>query len=703
MNSDEIQDQNIQLEYSSSYSDEEYKEDEEDEENEFSDDEIYYDEENEEVLQQIYDIEYMVNNYKSIENKSDCNICLEDDNAEYLIQTSCSHVFHKKCLDEWLNKKENCPICRLEFIICKSSETLEDLIDSITLNPNYQDIVSMIIGKKNIIYYCDECDKTISSDNEKNDEKIIRYHKKNFNYDLCLECYIKKNLSDEEKEQFIAYYQNKKYNFKNKFPNSLNKLILKNIDGIFDNHLIKTKEFTCDNIVFNNCIINSDSLEINQSEFNKSIIIFNKSINIFGVKIDIQTINSIFENITEYNNIKNIQIILKILDPIVSFRLSIRSIKIFSNPNNFSNLTKLILESDKITFIPCVLDLSNIQLNHIHLYNWTFEYIQNLPSTLIVLYLKRAVKNHIDFLDLSNCKLLEDIYIEKMDISTIKFFSNIIISDHNNHLEKKISILKSKLKKIIDLPIETSNLNLENNNLNENSFEFDLEKINLKNINLSYNKLTNIDILPKKILNLTIKNNKLVLIDLTKFKFLKNLDCSNNFITSFKSNKFIDTLDISNNYLTNFLLDNRLSNLNLSRNLLTEFIIQSKNVINNINLSHNRLINLDLKKISIFVLNCSWNKIINLSNLGNTVHLNISHNPILNLLLSYGKFQYINVNYTNIIKIEFDHYDNISLQKFKFNKSKIQNKIILIKNNNSSDPKLYFILNENTDLILFNN
>ena len=28
---------------------------------------------------------------------------------------SCEHFFHKKCLDQWLIKKEECPLCREEI------------------------------------------------------------------------------------------------------------------------------------------------------------------------------------------------------------------------------------------------------------------------------------------------------------------------------------------------------------------------------------------------------------------------------------------------------------------------------------------------------------------------------------------------------------------------------------------------------------
>lgn len=42
-----------------------------------------------------------------------CVICLDgfsDDNDTRLLK--CKHFFHLTCLDEWLKKKRECPVCR---------------------------------------------------------------------------------------------------------------------------------------------------------------------------------------------------------------------------------------------------------------------------------------------------------------------------------------------------------------------------------------------------------------------------------------------------------------------------------------------------------------------------------------------------------------------------------------------------------------
>ena len=43
-----------------------------------------------------------------------CSICLDDSN-ENVKTLLCGHKFHKDCIEEWLNREESCPMCRIEF------------------------------------------------------------------------------------------------------------------------------------------------------------------------------------------------------------------------------------------------------------------------------------------------------------------------------------------------------------------------------------------------------------------------------------------------------------------------------------------------------------------------------------------------------------------------------------------------------------
>ena len=50
---------------------------------------------------------------KDIYNTDECAICLEMfEEDENIIQLNCNHIFHLHCIDDWLQRKENCPVCR---------------------------------------------------------------------------------------------------------------------------------------------------------------------------------------------------------------------------------------------------------------------------------------------------------------------------------------------------------------------------------------------------------------------------------------------------------------------------------------------------------------------------------------------------------------------------------------------------------------
>ena len=47
-----------------------------------------------------------INSYQNEE----CMICLEPLNNE-IAEVSCSHLFHYKCIKEWLSNNDRCPLC----------------------------------------------------------------------------------------------------------------------------------------------------------------------------------------------------------------------------------------------------------------------------------------------------------------------------------------------------------------------------------------------------------------------------------------------------------------------------------------------------------------------------------------------------------------------------------------------------------------
>jgi hypothetical protein len=67
---------------------------------------------------------------------TECSICLEYINKEHKHETGCTHIFHKSCINKWLEQHNTCPNCRKELYEQKESEPdVEDLelLESIEL------------------------------------------------------------------------------------------------------------------------------------------------------------------------------------------------------------------------------------------------------------------------------------------------------------------------------------------------------------------------------------------------------------------------------------------------------------------------------------------------------------------------------------------------------------------------------------------
>ena len=45
---------------------------------------------------------------------NECSICLENfDVGQKVSELSCNHLFHKECVEQWMQNNHNCPLCRL--------------------------------------------------------------------------------------------------------------------------------------------------------------------------------------------------------------------------------------------------------------------------------------------------------------------------------------------------------------------------------------------------------------------------------------------------------------------------------------------------------------------------------------------------------------------------------------------------------------
>ena len=53
----------------------------------------------------------------------ECPICLQNLKNKVVKYTVCKHIFHKSCLNKWLEKKSSCPSCRS---YAKSTKRIRD-------------------------------------------------------------------------------------------------------------------------------------------------------------------------------------------------------------------------------------------------------------------------------------------------------------------------------------------------------------------------------------------------------------------------------------------------------------------------------------------------------------------------------------------------------------------------------------------------
>lgn len=58
------------------------------------------------------------------EDKLKCSICSEElsSGIKYL---NCAHGFHRQCIDDWLELKANCPLCRTHISVDSEPSTYE--------------------------------------------------------------------------------------------------------------------------------------------------------------------------------------------------------------------------------------------------------------------------------------------------------------------------------------------------------------------------------------------------------------------------------------------------------------------------------------------------------------------------------------------------------------------------------------------------
>ncbi len=63
----------------------------------------------------------LVFNKICLEKEECCSICLEK--LDNHITLPCKHHFHEKCITEWFNNKQDCPLCRMKYRLTLTTNT----------------------------------------------------------------------------------------------------------------------------------------------------------------------------------------------------------------------------------------------------------------------------------------------------------------------------------------------------------------------------------------------------------------------------------------------------------------------------------------------------------------------------------------------------------------------------------------------------
>jgi hypothetical protein len=620
-----------------------------------------------------------ISNHKNDSNE--CPICYQTCDDTLNITTLCNHLFHKSCIDEWLDKINNCPICRYEPAYTHNVVSLDKIKNKI--NDNYHEIEISYIDKYD--YICYICNKKILYNRYTRTDDLIN---------ICCKCF---NTTSIDKTNFLIKI--KKYDTIYFYNKNLNSLILDGINILSEIYNARTNIFIANTLIYNIPIFNTNHLSI----ANSRILNFIKLDNILElnlINIDISNINIlntilidlskdlttlVIDKINIIDNFDNIHKPKLNLD--ISKYIYLKTLKVIFNNNLLFNSFSFDLSNH--------INLTNLVLKNIIVYDLISENKLNISNNVIILKLNKIVmrKFKINYLDFNN--------LNNLDILTLKNI-NIEVIDNLPISLKYIILNKLHLKTIKNIPINCSYLDLSNNKLSNIPNINNL--IELFELKLNYNYFESIDNLPINLSILEIKHNKIK--NFPNISNIEILNLFNNYIKVIPDNINIEYLNLANNKLSiiDINYNSNIYNLDVSNNNIVNIISLPKNIkklncaynkISNIYLSryhlkeliinNNQLTELLLKKYSkIKLLNCSNNKIknLNLSNKNNIIslyYLNIKSNQIDKIYLNnISKFTYLNIKNNPNIDIIIQNREYIKIDNFIYS-IKINNLIHIIK------------------------
>ena len=248
----------------------------------------------------------------------------------------------------------------------------------------------------------------------------------------------------------------------------------------------------------------------------------------------------------------------------------------------FSDLKRLWLQYIKIDQI---INLSDI-LEEVTLLNLKLKSISNIPINAKTIHLSNNLLTQLPAFN--TCANLYEILVSNNKISEISIVNDNVerIYFNNNELKiwpnletanlEKIYLNNNKIKKVppsINELLKLTTLEIANNKLMEINIDANSK---IRSLNISKNKITNITSLPKKISNLYAQKNRLTEINLKRLGIqnLSKINVSYNKLTELNVNKnhFIEEIICSHNLikLFNFDIYNELNILKCDNNKIDE-------------------------------------------------------------------------------------------------------------------------------------
>lgn len=112
-------------------------------------------------VEQTFDELVIIPNY--VEDYENCSICLLELCEDFITVTKCNHIFHNKCLDKWIENKNECPLCRgpIDITFCKKIGVFYRNFSYENFLHNNRHSISSFLRKTaylliafNLVFYC---------------------------------------------------------------------------------------------------------------------------------------------------------------------------------------------------------------------------------------------------------------------------------------------------------------------------------------------------------------------------------------------------------------------------------------------------------------------------------------------------------------------------------------------------------------------